>query len=160
MGRFLLLFIILATLFISSGQTYENQSLIGTLENWLPNKPFEQALSQLQIPYWGTVISVEERGYFHFVEFLIRKSAHFIIFGFLAIAIYMVLPPHKFRTLFAALFTFLFAAGDEFHQLLTGGRTATMQDVILDMSGAITFLIIFKLVLSFKSGKRLKSSKS
>lgn len=156
MGRFLLLFIILAGLFISSGQTYEDQSLISTLEKLLPNKPFEQLLAKLHIPYWGTQISIDERGYYYFLEFLLRKSAHFFIFGLLAIAIYSVLPPHKIRVFFAALFTLLFAAGDEFHQMLTGGRTASLQDVLLDMAGAITFLFILKLVLSYKSRKRPK----
>lgn len=151
MRRFLILFIILATLFISSGQTYDEQSLIPTLQKWLPNKPFEQLLSKLQIPYWHSQISIEERGYYYFVEFLIRKSAHFFIFGFLAIAIYWVLPPHKIRIIFAAFFTLLFALGDEFHQLLTGGRTASFQDVLLDMTGAIFFLFVLKLFLLIKT---------
>lgn len=151
MGRFLLLFIILATLFISSGQTYDEQSLIPTLQKWLPNKPFEPWLSQLQIPYWSSQISIEERGYYYFVEFLIRKSAHFFIFGFLAISIYWVLPPHKIRIIFAAIFTLLFAVGDEFHQMLTGGRTASLQDVLLDMTGAVFFLFVLKLLLLVKT---------
>lgn len=157
MGRFLLLFIILATLFISSGQTYEDQSIIPTLQKLFPNKPFEELLSILQIPYWGILVSVEERGYYYFLEFLIRKSAHFFIFGFLALAIYWVLPKFKMRFLFAAIFTSTLAGADEFHQLLTGGRTAVMADVYLDMAGAFTFLAILKLFLLIKSSKRLKA---
>ena len=93
----LLLVGILATLFTSSGQTYEQQSLIPTLEELLPDKPLERSLAEMEIPYWGKTISVEERGYHHFVEFLLRKGAHFFIFGVLAVLVYAVLPRIRFR---------------------------------------------------------------
>lgn len=150
MKKLLVLLILLSILFVSSGQTYEQQSLIPTLQEWLPDKPLENKLSKLQVPYWGKTISVTERGYYPFVEFLLRKSAHFFIFGFVAIAIYSLLPKHGFRTLTAAFFTLLVAIGDEYHQSLTGGRTATNYDVILDMAGAVTFLILLRLIVVLK----------
>ncbi|MFJ7934412.1 VanZ family protein [Sporosarcina sp. NPDC096371] len=152
MKKFILLIILLGVLlgglFFSSGQTYEQQTLVPSMEKWLQgNKPFESALSTLQVQYWGKTISVEERGYYHFVEFLLRKSAHFFIFGFIAATIYLVLPKHRIRFFTAAGITLLLAAGDEYHQSLTGGRTPTLQDVALDMSGAITFLVLLWVVL-------------
>lgn len=157
MKKLLVLFILIGVLYISSGQTYEQQSLIPTLQERLPSKPLETTLSKLEVPYWGKTISVEERGYYAFVEFLLRKSAHFFIFGFLAIAIYSILPKHGFRLLTAALLTLLVAIGDEYHQSLTGGRTPTIYDVILDMAGAITFLILFRLVVALKPKPRKKA---
>lgn len=147
MRKILFLLFILIVLFTSSGQTYEQQSLIPTLQNWLPGKPFEFFLSKFQIPYWGITVSVEERGYYYFIEFLLRKAAHFFIFGFLALAIYAVLPKRlpRFRT--AALITFLLASADEYHQSLTGGRTASLQDVVLDTAGALFALIILRVIL-------------
>lgn len=142
MRKLFILLILLGILFISSGQTYEQQSIIPNLQRWLPDKPLESTLSKFKIPYWGITVSIEERGYYYFVEFLLRKAAHFFIFGFIATAIYMVLPKIQFRFLFAALFTLLIAVGDEFHQSLTGGRTPSLQDVALDMAGAITALVI------------------
>lgn len=68
--------------------TYEQQSILPELEDLLANKPFEKQLSVLKIPYWGTIVSVEERGYFPFVEFLIRKLTHFIGFGCIALGLY------------------------------------------------------------------------
>ncbi|AMQ07898.1 VanZ family protein [Sporosarcina psychrophila] len=150
MKKIIVVIILLSTLVISSGQTYEQQSLIPTLERLLPGKPLESTLSKLHVPYWGKTISLEERGYYHFIEFLLRKSAHFIIFGFLAVAIYLILPKHKFRMLTATFLTLLLAIGDEYHQSLTGGRTPTAQDVILDMAGAVTFLILLRLLLLMK----------
>ncbi|MCG7343979.1 VanZ family protein [Sporosarcina sp. ACRSL] len=146
MRKILLLLVIVGVLFFSSGQTYEQQSIIPTLEEWFPGKPLENQLAKLQIPYWGKIISVEERGYYAFIEFLIRKAAHFFIFGLLAIAVYSILPKIHYRTIVALLITLLLAIGDEYHQSLTGGRTATREDVFLDMWGAFTFLLVFRLI--------------
>jgi len=154
MKKLLVLIILLGVLFFSSGQTYEQQSIIPSLEKWLPGEPFASVLSNLHIPYWGTTISVDERGYYPFVEFLLRKSAHFFIFGFIATVIYLVLPKHLFRMMTAALLTLCIAIADEYHQSLTGGRTPAVQDVILDMAGAITFLIILRLILLLKRPKK------
>ncbi|PID05908.1 MULTISPECIES: VanZ family protein [unclassified Sporosarcina] len=144
---------IIGSLFISSSQTYEQQSLIPTLENVLPNKPFETALSALSIPYWNTTISVGERGYYHFVEFLLRKAAHFILFGLLAVGIFLSLPSRLPRLVIASASTLLLACIDETHQYFTGGRTATFRDVLLDMSGALTFLLVLQLIIWPRSKK-------
>ena len=157
MRKILLLLFILIVLFTSSGQTYEQQSLIPTLEKWMPGKPFESFLSIFQIPYWGIKVSIEERGYYYFVEFLLRKSAHFFIFGFLAITIYSVLPKHMYRLYMAAFITLFIAIADEFHQSLTGGRTPSFQDVILDMAGAITALLCTYFVLQKSTSKKRKN---
>lgn len=163
MRKFLFLLAIIAVLFISSSQTYEQQSIVPTLQTLLPDKPMENQLAKLQIPYWGKTISVEERGYYYFVEFLLRKSAHFFIFGLLALAVYYVLPKFRLRTITAFIITVGFAMADEYHQSLTGGRTATIQDVILDASGAFTFLLIFRLiysaVMSLKRRRKLARKK-
>lgn len=151
---FIIVLCIIGSLFVSSSQTYEQQSLIPTLENLLPSKPFETALSTLSIPYWNTTISVEERGYYHFVEFLLRKSAHFVLFGLLAAGIFLSLPSRFPRFLIASIITLLLACIDETHQYFTGGRTATIRDVILDMSGALTFLIILQIVAWSRSIKK------
>lgn len=138
-------------LFYSSAQTYEEQSLIPDLMRWLPNEPFKGVLSLLQIPYWGTIVSVEERGYHAFIEFLIRKGAHVVIFGALAIATYIMV--RRYRLAF--ILTVVLAIADEFHQSLTGGRTPTVHDVLLDSIGAGLALIIVYLMskYSFKKEK-------
>ncbi|GKV66067.1 MULTISPECIES: VanZ family protein [unclassified Sporosarcina] len=138
---FLLLLSLLIGLAVSSSQTYEQQSLVTTLEQFLPGEPGKNLLAKLEFSYWDRPITVEERGYYHFVEFLIRKSAHFLTFGFLALIIYWLLPKRKGRLVGAALITLILACADELHQSFTGGRTATIQDVYLDMTGAIVFLL-------------------
>ncbi|QFG00641.1 VanZ family protein [Psychrobacillus glaciei] len=146
MKKIIPLFVLLIIVFIASGQSSEQQSLIPLLETWLPNKPLESFLSYLQIPYWGILVSIEERGYYPFIEFLIRKGTHFFYFGMIALAVYAALPKFKYRFLTAAILTMFFAIFDEFHQSLTSGRTATAQDVMLDTVGAISALLLWKFI--------------
>lgn len=138
MKRLLIFLTLFAILFVSSGQSYEQQTLIPTLERLLPSEPFKGLLSLFQIPYWGMTISVEERGYYQFIEFLIRKASHVVIFGLIALAVLNLLPKPKVGFAFAA--TTAIAIIDEYHQSLTGGRTPTVHDVLLDMYGAALFL--------------------
>lgn len=146
--------LIVGALFISSSQTYEEQSLISSLKDWLPNQPMYSLLDKIEIPYWGRTISIEERGYYYFIEFLLRKSAHFLIFGCLAVVIYLLFSD-KVRTLyrfsFSLLLTGVFAALDEYHQSLTGGRTASVYDIALDLSGAFVFLLLLQFTLIVKT---------
>lgn len=158
MKKILVLLFILMVIFTSSGQTYDQQSLIPFLEKWLPGKPFEYFLSKLQIPYWGIKVSIEERGYYYFIEFLIRKGAHFFIFGFLAVAVFSVLPKNKFRFVATTCIILFIAMGDEYHQSLTGGRTPSFQDVLLDMTGAITALALLYFFGINKSRTRQKNT--
>ena len=105
---------------------------------WLPGEPLKGFLSLFQIPYWGTIVSVEERGYHAFIEFLLRKGAHIVTFGSLAFAAYIL-----FRRIGVAfILTVALAIADEYHQSLTGGRTPTIHDVILDSFGAALVLAI------------------
>ena len=146
-------------LFMSSGQTYEQQSLVPELEKWLPGKPLESLLATLEVPYWGIKVSIAERGYYEFVEFLIRKGAHFFTFGLIAFVIYAVLPKWRFRKVTAASLTLLVAISDEVHQSLTAGRTASSQDVMLDMAGAVTVLLLLHFSMLLKHSTTKKSAK-
>lgn len=145
--------IIVISLFISSSQTYEQQSLIPSLQHYLPNKPFESAFSMLISILGKTHIFVGDNSYYHFIEYLLRKGAHFVLFGLLATGIFFSLSPRLPRFFLATFTTFLLACVDETHQYFTGGRTATFRDVILDMSGALVFLVIIKILLFLKLKK-------
>jgi len=140
MKKWLVLVVFLLVLIISSSMTYEQQSILPELEDILANKPFERQLSLLQIPYWDTVVSVEERGYFKFVEFLIRKLTHFVGFGCIALGIYFVWGKRRFPASVAIVGTAIIAMLDEFRQSFTPGRMMNGQDVLVDTAGAIVFV--------------------
>lgn len=133
---------------IASNMSYEQQTIIPTLKNWLQNKPLEGWLSQFEIHYWGKVISVESRGYFYFIEFLVRKATHFFGYGLLAILFYFFIRKLKWRfpSFFAVLTIIIIASLDEYRQSMIPGRTGIIDDVYIDACGAITLLIILKCI--------------
>lgn len=141
-GNFYLIvgFLIMAILFYSSSQTYEEQSQIGLLSKLLKNQPLKNWLSQFSFMYAGSEISIAAKGYFAFIEFFIRKMAHFGTYFLLGGSFFLGLFPKTKSLGLSAFFGWLAATGyagmDEFHQMLTGGRTPLFQDVMLDSAGA------------------------
>ena len=150
----LISFVMMGVLFYSSSQTYEQQSQIGLLSNLLKNEPFKAQLSGVSFIYAGSEVSIEKSGYFSFIEFFIRKGAHFGTYLILGSSFFLGLIPRMKNCLLVAFFSWLSATGyaalDEFHQMLTGGRTPLFQDVILDSLGALTGVLICWLVLGIK----------
>ena len=88
-------------------------------------------------------------------QFVVRKLAHFSIYAILGINIlgfFNTYKNFKFKsqieiTLFSG---FLYAVSDEFHQMFSGGRTASPKDVCIDTLGVLfgigIFLLIKKLI--------------
>ncbi|WP_083686026.1 VanZ family protein [Companilactobacillus allii] len=140
-------------LFYSSSMTYKEQTSVPFLEKILgTNKPLYSSLSKISFRYGGKTQSIENDGYFHFLEFFIRKGAHFSIYFllglFLCLAVYKYFSKNKFLMMFIPwLATTGLAAFDEFHQGLTGGRTPSVTDVILDSVGALTGILVLMLIL-------------
>ncbi|WP_042472202.1 VanZ family protein [Bacillus ndiopicus] len=152
------IFLIVAALSIiafSSSMSYQSQTIVPELRVLLANKPFEETLSLLKIPYWGRINSVESRGYFYFVEFLIRKATHFIGFGIVGVLFYLLYRKltWRFPAILALATVFLIASLDEIRQAFSPGRTGVFSDVLLDSSGALFFIIIMAIILRLKRRK-------
>ncbi|MFA5975344.1 MAG: VanZ family protein [Elusimicrobiota bacterium] len=74
-------------------------------------------------------------------DYPLRKAGHMMIFGILARLIARALTGSTFwpwKKIFAwsLLLALLYAATDEYHQSFTPGRGATVQDVVIDGTGA------------------------
>ncbi|CEG21979.1 VanZ like family protein [Planococcus massiliensis] len=156
MKKLIIVLALFIVLFISSSQTYEQQSLIPALEKYFPSMPFYSTLSTLELTYWGSVISIEERGYYLFLEFFIRKGAHVAIFGLIALAIASFLP--KKLVWFALPITAFIAVLDELHQAVTGGRSPMAADVLLDTVGALLALSCLFLFRKIKARRKEQHS--
>ncbi|WP_346729185.1 VanZ family protein [Lederbergia citrea] len=146
--KVIMLLIVAGLIYAFSSQTYEQQSLVPMMWKVIPGEPFKGILSKLEINYWGQVISVETKGYYYFLEFLIRKFAHMFLFGCLAVALFSVIMLAKPKRVWPVVWISLIATGlyasfDELHQLYTGGRTPLVADVFLDLTGAAIALLIF-----------------
>lgn len=155
-GNFYLIvgFVIMAVLFYSSSQSYEQQSQIDLLSVLLKKEPLKDWMSQFSFLYAGSEISIEASGYFSFVEFFIRKFAHFATYFLLGGSFFLALFPRTKSLGLSAFFGWFAATGyagmDEFHQMLTNGRTPLFQDVMLDSAGALTAGIICWIVLGIR----------
>ena len=140
------------TVAIASNTSYKQQTIIPLLKNWLNDKPLEGWLSQFEINYWGTIISVDSRGYYYFIEFLVRKGTHFFGYGLLALLFYWLYKKLSWRfSGLLALFTItVIASLDEYRQSMIPGRTGIITDVYIDACGGITLLLLIKCILGFR----------
>lgn len=146
-------FIMMFLLYWSSSMSYETQSLKSPLQDLLSGEPLKNFLSQFEFTYGGSVVSVTESGYFSFVEFFIRKAAHF--FSFFIIGFFWVLGLRKrvnemwLVIVLSILLSIGYACFDEFRQVFHPGRSGMMADVILDSAGAcvgitLAYIVDFK----------------
>lgn len=81
--------------------------------------------------------------------FVIRKLAHFSEYALLGILAFINLWRVKglgYRSLFAALFSCVYAASDEIHQLFVPGRAGQVRDVLIDTSGAVVGILFALLI--------------
>ncbi len=155
---FLCALIIMAVLFKSSSETYEQQTLIPLLDKLLASQPFENILSHISFTYAGSEVSIAAKGYSGFIEFFLRKGAHFFTYfimgGALFIGVRGVTKQNKWAFPAGILIPLIFASTDEYHQYLTGGRTPLVQDVMLDVVGATVGVLIASLVLNQVNRRR------
>ncbi|MGX7137873.1 VanZ family protein [Enterococcus silesiacus] len=156
----LVAFLIMAVLFYSSSQTYEQQSQVGLLDKLLGNQPFKEQLKGISFSYAASEVSIQAKGYAKFVEFFIRKGAHFGTYFLLGGSWFIGLNMKLKQPLLIAVVAWLSATGyaglDEYHQMLTGGRTPLFQDVMLDSIGALTAVAICLLVIGVKKLRKNK----
>ena len=147
-------FVVMAILFYSSSQTYEQQSQISLLEKALKNQPFKEFFETISFVYAGDEVSVKARGYFKFVEFFVRKGAHFGTYFIMGGSLFLGLYPRLKVRWLPAVLAWLCATGyaglDEFHQMLTGGRTPLFQDVALDSCGALTAVVLCVIIYTWR----------
>lgn len=136
--------VVLLILFISSSMPYEEQSLKPGLSRYV-NLSFADYFRFISFDYNGKV-SVAALGASGFVEFFIRKAAHVSTFIVLGAALFDLIVRSVRPSVLAALFAYTvaitIAVFDEFHQILTGGRTGLIQDVLLDGTGALIGIFI------------------
>lgn len=142
----ILAFVMMLILFISSSMTYHQQTSVPFLEKYLTGKPFETFLERFSLDYSGSEISIQAVGYYKFLEFFIRKGAHFGTYFLLGSFLYLGIKDRmnvKWLAAFLCVLASLgYAATDEFHQMITGDRTPLFQDVMLDGTGALCGILL------------------
>ena len=88
-------------------------------------------------------------------QFIVRKSAHIILFYLLSIlcfiVIYEIKKNVKISTLVSFSITFIYACMDEIHQLFIPVRSGKINDVLIDSIGFIMGLIFINLIFMLKN---------
>jgi VanZ family protein len=135
-----------SAIFYSSSQPYDKQDIKPLLGGKINVEKVEPYIDEIKVIYVGQEVSVHTKGVEGFIEFFIRKGAHFTVFMVLAFLIYRAFRgsgfSYKKSVIFAPLIAVLYASSDEFHQSLTINRTPMVADVIIDTAGIIMAMII------------------
>ena len=106
---------------------------------------------------WEHVFGAIGSARWELVHHYIRKTGHFIGYGFVALAwlraFWMSLPRLSFfqNAALALLGTALTASADEIHQTFLPNRTGLARDVVLDCCGAIFMQFAFFILLKLTS---------
>jgi VanZ family protein len=90
------------------------------------------------------------------LDFLFKKSAHFVVFGMLAALLWRALEWRPRAWTWAWLLTVIYAISDEWHQSFVSGRHPQATDVLIDACGAATALLAVWLIQR-RTGKLVAS---
>ncbi len=92
-------------------------------------------------------------------EAVIRTLAHFSEFACLSFFVNNLLVSYKKRLcpVISCVLSFLYAITDEIHQIFIPGRACQLQDMLVDLAGIISGMLVFVVIYSLI--KKLKSTK-
>jgi VanZ family protein len=89
---------------------------------------------------------------FQSLHFLIRKAAHFSVYGILALLLFRAFRNRsaigwkRSWASYSLLIVAVYALLDEYHQTLTEMRTGSIYDSLIDISGGVTVLFLIWMV--------------
>ncbi|MFJ8257610.1 VanZ family protein [Peribacillus asahii] len=158
--KFFIVFLVLwgLLIFFFSSQSYSEQDLTPYLAILLRDSSLDKVFSSIQFTYAGREISVANLGIVHFIEFFIRKAAHLFVFFVLGSLLWFVSTRiwrrKRIAAIVAAVFVFLYASLDEIHQHYTNGRSALVEDVLLDTCGGILGIVTCIIVFQMKKKQK------
>jgi hypothetical protein len=122
-----------------------------TLFRWLP------AIIVMAVIFGFSSIPSKEMPMFGVLDLIVKKGAHMLGYGLLALAFWYALRFDRRRWWLALLLAVLYALSDEFHQSFVPGRHPSLVDALLiDGSGAGLALFIF--AKSLNANRKNKSA--
>ena len=131
-------------IFYSSSTPYGDQDIRPQINQLNGIYHFVEQFDFVHFSYAGKEISINQLGSAGFVEFFIRKLAHFSVFCLLAFFTTRLVSVYRKKFYISGLLlTILYAASDEFHQSFTADRTPLVQDVVIDSCGAFVGACLF-----------------
>ena len=115
-----------------------------TIKRWLPALLWMIAIFTLshqpsvELPHFGLL------------DLLVKKGGHFLAYAILAVLVQRAWQPGPASWGWALLITAVYAISDEIHQTYIPGRFGSLADVLIDISGGLTALLLshYRLSLS------------
>ena len=89
-------------------------------------------------------------------DLLVKKGSHFLAYGFFALLAWWAVRDWKRPFFSAFIITLLYAASDEFHQTLVPTRHGQPTDVLIDILGGLTMLLILYYGLGRKKSREVE----
>ncbi|WP_226536084.1 VanZ family protein [Fictibacillus halophilus] len=128
-------------IFYASSQPYEKQDLRPTISDQINLDLVEEIFSPVTLYYAGSEISIDALGPAQFIEFFIRKAAHFFVYLGLGFLIFRALSRsilnNRLTFISSLTLTILYAISDEIHQGFTPNRSPHWEDVMIDTAGGL-----------------------
>lgn len=142
----------MAAIFCFSSQTYDQTMKTSDVIV----KPIENTVKKDSSEFES---EKEEQSYIKKLEGkldkVVRKSAHMIIFGVLALFVYLLCKSFGMSDADAIVLTLVvcavYAGSDELHQKFVDGRTSQFADVCVDEFGAVVTLTVVRIINKLKS---------
>lgn len=138
--------LIASIIFYSSAQPYKNQDIRSEVLNVVSVDWVLKEFSHVSFDYAGSEVSIQALGVGGFVEFFVRKGAHFMVFFFLAYFTFRAMRIQGVQILnamiYSLLFTIIYAISDEIHQSFTVDRTPLLNDVVIDSIGGFFGILV------------------
>ena len=135
--KWVILIIWMIIIFLFSNQAYSGDTTHSILENVLPS-----------------ILNID------ILNFIIRKSAHFIEYFILTLLTISLLKEYSLTEriilLLSLIICFTYACTDEIHQAFIPGRTSLFKDVLIDTSGGLISLILYYIFNKYKKISRNK----
>ncbi|WNF37385.1 VanZ family protein [Bacillaceae bacterium IKA-2] len=142
LGLFLLS---IALIFIGIFFAFRIEDILMFIKSRLEAEATKGFLKGINFTYATSEVSIERMGVAGFIEFLLRKGAHFTFFFILGFLIYRALWASKCKNYLnfigSFLFVVLYAVSDELHQAFTPNRTPLVEDIVLDSVGGLTGIL-------------------
>ncbi|MFS0785760.1 VanZ family protein [Shouchella sp. 1P09AA] len=141
----------------SSSTPYGSQDIRGYLSvlpiHWIE----DTRIAQISFPYGNREISLDYLSVESFIEFFLRKAAHFFSFlliGLIGSRLLAYIVRLRYAVMMSFIFVVFYACFDEYRQSFTPGRSPMIEDVVVDtMGGMLGITITVFWVLYIRSKK-------
>ncbi|ENH98381.1 hypothetical protein J416_00299 [Gracilibacillus halophilus YIM-C55.5] len=150
----------MGVIFYSSAQPYQQQDIKPFLGGTFDLSFLIPYVDGISFVYHQEVVSVGALGIEGFIEFFIRKGAHFTVFFLLAIFFFLACQKTvqkrspQLIACFAFFCTIVYAMFDEWHQSWTPNRTPYVGDILIDSIGAGFAIFCLLIWIKKKHGNR------